>query len=151
VAALVAVGLVLMSALSAITQGRQSAEAGMLDDCRITRGGGATTIDPATGLPVTTSPTTVYGGTGDHTQDRCKLQTTDLKPSYESSGEHAYTLTRMELHIPVGAGPVKPGDDVEITASALDARNVGRKFRISAGFSKTYATAQRLPVEEVIG
>lgn len=125
----------------------------MLDDCRITRTApGDGTIDPGTGLPATGTPTTVYGGTGDHGQDKCKLQTTDLQPSYESSGEHSYTLTRMELHIPVvdSDDPVKPGDVATITSS-LDPRNVGRKFRISAGFAKTLATAQRLPVEEVIG
>lgn len=131
-----------MSALSAITQGRQSAEAGMLDDCRITRGGGATTIDPATGLPVEGDDTTVYSG-------KCKVQSADLQVASPVSGDHVYAVQRFTVHIPVAADDVEVGDVVEVTASPTDPAQIGRKFRVAGLFRKTLATAQRLSVEEV--
>jgi hypothetical protein len=133
-----------------IAGGRTLAESLMLDDCHITRPTSATTIDPDTGLPVVDPPTTIYGGTGDHDSDKCKIQSDSVQAVNPTSGDHSYTVDRLSVHVPVSATGIQVGDQVEITASALDSGNVGRKFRVASTFRKTFATAQRLPVEEVL-
>jgi hypothetical protein len=55
--------------------------------------------------------------------------------------------TRLDL--PVDAGPLLVGDSVTITASVLDEQLVGRVFRVVELFHKSFATAQRVRVEEV--
>lgn len=131
-----------MSAAAAVLQGRILAESLMLDTCTIKRASGETTIDPDTGLPTTTWAT-VYSG-------RCKIQSEAVVTLTPKSGDHVYTVDRWMLHLPVSATGIKVGDRVSITASALDAANIGRVFHISGLFHKTLATAQRLPVEEVL-
>jgi hypothetical protein len=42
-------------------------------------------------------------------------------------------------------------DTVTITAAVLDAQLVGRVFRVVELFHKSFATAQRVRVEEVAG
>lgn len=128
---------------------RDQAESLMLDDCVIRRPSGETTIDPDTGLPTTTW-TTIYGGTGEHEQDRCKVQSEAVVTLNPTSGDHTYTVDRWMVHLPVSAAGIKVGDEITITASALDPANVGRKFHVSGLFRKSMATAQRLPVEEVL-
>lgn len=122
----------------------------MLDDCRITRPSGTTTIDPDTGLPVADPPTLIYGGTGDHERDKCKIQSEAVVTLTPNSGDHSYTVDRLMVHLPVSASGIRAGDDVEVTGSALDPANVGRKFKIVGLFHKSMATAQRIPVEEVL-
>lgn len=133
-----------------IADGRADAESLMLDDCKITRASGTTTLDPDTGLPTADDPITIYGGTGTHDEDKCKIQSSGVQAVTPDSGQHVYTIERPEIHLPVSATGVKVGDLVEITGSALDAANVGRKFTITGQFRKTLATAQRLPVEEIV-
>jgi hypothetical protein len=129
---------------------RLQAESLMLDDCHITRPSGTTSIDPDTGLPVADPPTTIYGGTGVHDSDKCKIQSDSVQAVNPTSGDHSYTVDRLAVHVPVAAAGIQVGDLIEITASALDSGNVGRKFRVASTFRKTFATAQRLPVEEVL-
>lgn len=114
----------------------------MLDTCTIRRASGETTIDPDTGLPTTTY-TTIYTG-------RCKIQSEAVVTLTPKSGDHTYTVDRWMLHLPVSATGIQVGDEATITASALDAANVGRVFHIQGLFRKSMATAQRLPVEEVL-
>jgi len=126
-----------------IAAGRALAESLMLDTCTVKRPSAETTIDPDTGLPTTTW-STIYTG-------KCKIQSESVQSLNPKSGDHVYTVDRWEVHLPVSATGVKVGDVVEITASPLDSVNVGRKFSVSGLFRKTLATAQRLPVEEVVG
>lgn len=131
-----------MTAAAAVAAGRRLAESLMSDTCSITRQGGATTIDPATGLPVEGDDTTIYSG-------KCKVQSADLQVASPVSGDHVYAVQRFTVHIPVAAVGVKVGDVVEVTASPTDPAQIGRKFRVAGLFRKTFATAQRLSVEEV--
>ena len=133
-----------MTAVGATLAGRALAESLMLDTCKITRPGTATGIDPDTGLPREPEPVTIYDGP-------CKVQDTRTVVQVAQSGDHAYTLNQLYVHVPVSAIGIKVGDTITITASPLDPAQVGRAFRVAGLFRKTMATAQRLPVEEVQG
>lgn len=129
---------------------QERAESLMQDDCVITRPSGTKSIDPSTGLPVSDPPATVYGGTGDHGKDKCKVQSRAREVSNRGAGVHVYDVQQLDLHIPVAATGVRVDDIAEITASASDPAQVGRKFKVTGVSRKTFATAQRLPVEEVV-
>jgi hypothetical protein len=125
--------------------GRSRAEAMMVDACRIRPvDQDEVTTDPVTG-DVTTAPADpVYEG-------RCKIQNQRPFPSTPDAGEHQWTRSPMWLHLPVvGSGQVKTGHVVEITAS-INPDNVGRLFRVETGDSKTFQTALRFLVEEIVG
>lgn len=133
-----------MSATSraAIAYGRRRAEEEMVDACVIRRGStDEWTIDPDTGYEVPAGPDTVYEG-------RCKLQSFVPHESTPDVGGQTVTIQRTMLHLPAGIAPVRPGDDVEMTASINGL--TGRKYRISYdGPYKTWATATRVYVDEV--
>lgn len=114
----------------------------MVDQCVIRRRGPAIT-DPVTGV-VTPAWTPVYTGP-------CKVQEASGLGSGSSApeaGEHAYTVLSYVLALPASATAPLEGDVAEITAAALDSTLVGRRYRISQEFAKTFATARRLQVEE---
>lgn len=131
-----------MTAASAALRGRVAAERLMVDQCVIRRRAAATT-DPATGV-VTPAWTPVYTGP-------CKVQEASGLGSGSSApdaGEHVYTVLSYVLQLPIAATAPIEGDVAEITAAALDATLIGRRYRISQEFAKTFATARRLQVEE---
>lgn len=128
------------SVLWLVRQGRRQAEALMLDACTIRPVTGLTTNPDATVSP--TYGTAVYTG-------KCKVQNQRAFPSNPDAGEHQFTTTPNELHLPVTA-VVATGQLVEITA-AVDPVNVGRKFRIRSTDRKSLQTALRCQVEEVTG
>jgi hypothetical protein len=114
----------------------------MVDACVVRRPGPAAT-DAVSGV-VTPTWTLVYSGP-------CKVQESAGLGSGSSApdaGEHAYTVLSYVLHLPVSASGPREGDIAEITAAVLDASLVGRRYRISQEFAKSYATARRLQVEE---
>ncbi|WP_326565080.1 DUF6093 family protein [Amycolatopsis rhabdoformis] len=125
--------------------GRRAAEAIMLDACRIR----PVDQDEVTTDPVTGDVTPAYGDavyTG-----KCKIQNQRPFPSTPDAGEHQWTRSPMWLHLPVvGSGQVKNGHVVEITSS-VNPDNVGRLFRVEAGDPKTFQTALRFLVEEIVG
>lgn len=124
--------------------GRRQAEAIMVDTCRIRQVTGETITDPVTGQVTPEYGDPVYEG-------RCKIQNQRSFPSTPDAGEHQFTLTPNELHLPVaGTGGVATGQLVEITAS-VDPVNLGRKFRIRSGDRKSLQTALRCQVEEITG
>jgi hypothetical protein len=112
----------------------------MLDAC---------TIQPVTSVATNTTTAVVtptYGAavyTG-----KCKVQNQRAFPSTPDAGEHQFTVTPNELHLPVTA-VVATGQLVSITAS-VDPVNVGRKFRIRSTDRKSLQTALRCQVEEVV-
>jgi hypothetical protein len=126
-------------ALRLARRGRRKAESLMQDSCVIERPGDAQTVDGVVTVPMTA----VYTG-------KCKLQSQRPWPSNPDAGEHSWTLVPLELHLPVSASGVQPDDRVTITAS-VDGLNVGRKLRVRAGDRKTFQTALRYLVEEVVG
>ena len=113
----------------------------MLDECVVARPGDPVT-DPETGN-VTEASVPVYTG-------RCKVQQTISQASSPNAGEHSYTVQDSRVDFPVSAGPFAVSDAVTITGSELDPQLVGVTFRISELFHKSYATAQRTRVEEVV-
>lgn len=119
---------------------REQAEALMVDTCRIERPGEVVT-DPETGA-VTPSYTLVYEG-------RCKVQQTMAQSRSAEAGGAVFTVLDTRLDIPIGAGPVAPGDRASMLTGVYNPALVGNVYRITEPFEKSIQTAQRLRVEEL--
>ena len=113
----------------------------MLDTCTVTRPGEPVT-DPDTGA-VTPGMTDVYSGP-------CKVQQTLSQGANPEAGGHAFTVQDSRVDFPVSAGPFLVDDVVTVTASVLDPQLVGRVFRVVELFHKSFATAQRTRVSELV-
>lgn len=113
----------------------------MLDACTVHRLGDPVT-DPETGN-VTPGSTPVYAGP-------CKVQQTISQASNPSAGGHSFTVQDSRVDFPVAAGPLLVNDVVTVTSSALDPQLVGRQMRVAELFHKSFATAQRTRVNEVV-
>lgn len=113
----------------------------MVDSCTVTYATGASTQDPVTG---TESPEYATRFTS-----KCKVQSRNLTAREAEVGGRTATTVTVELHLPFSAEAVEVGDVAEITDSA-DPHLVGRKFRVVAPVAKSYATARRVDVEEVV-
>jgi hypothetical protein len=132
-----------MSARSATVRGRRRAEALMIDRCTIERVTGEPgSLDPETGVRDPAPSTTVYS-------DKCRVQTYEAHESTPDSGDHVWTVQRYAIHVPVGTD-ARVDDTVTITASPLDPDLVGRKYTVVALLHKTFATANRLAVDEIV-
>jgi len=130
-----------VSAEAAVLAGRREAEALMVDACTVSRPGDPTT-DPETGN-VTPSSTLVYTGP-------CKVQQTISQASNPNAGGHAFTVQDSRVDFPVAAGPLLVNDVVIMRVSVLDPQLVGREMRVVELFHKSFATAQRTRVTEVV-
>lgn len=144
-----------MIADAAIAEGRRVAEALMKDVVVISRPGEPVT-DPDTGV-VSTSLVDVYSG-------RCKVQQTIAQSSSPNAGGHQFTVQSARLDIPVAVAGVQVGDVAVAsfldTATYPDGSFPGDSvypaavremtFRVVELFEKSYATAQRLRVEQVV-
>ena len=119
---------------------RSQAESLMIDACTVERPGELVTdaegnVSPALSL--------VYEG-------ECKVQKTATQAANPSAGGHQFTLQDSRVDFPVSAGPLAVDDVVTLTASVLDPQLAGRSFRVTELFHKSYATAQRTTVSEVV-
>lgn len=114
----------------------------MVDACEIRAPATVGEMDPDTGLRPEALGTPRYAG-------RCKVQTYEPQESRPESGDHVYTVQRYAIHVPVGT-VVAVGDQVTITAAVLDPDLVGRTYRVAGLLHKTYATAQRMLVDEIV-
>lgn len=123
---------------------RAEAEALMTDTITIRRATGATTRDPSTGSTVPTY--------ADVLTSKCKVQARSLQALTADAGGRTATTVRLELHLPVSAAAVQTGDVAEVTAvgALSDVQLLGRKFTIAAPVAKSFATARRYEVEEVV-
>ena len=126
-----------------LAQFRADAEALMTDTVAVTYANG-TTFDDETG-------TTVPNYTTRFTS-KCKVQTRSLVARDAEVGGRTATTVTVELHLPVDAPAVEVGDVCEITAvgALSDMQLLGRKFRVVAPVGKSFATARRLDVEEIV-
>lgn len=131
-----------MDPVSALKAGRLAAQSMFIDRYTVTRPGELVT-DPETG-DVTNAAIEVYSGKG-------KIQVSAASAENPAAGGHQFTVQSMTLHLPVHAGPFQISDTVTVTASPLDPERVGHQFRITALHEKTFATAQRLKVDQVVG
>ena len=130
------------AAEQAIRDGRAAAESLMVDACRVERPGELVT-DAETG-DVTPGYSAVYEGA-------CKVQAASSVVSSPDAGEHSWAVQQLQVHVPVSVGPVQTDDVVTVTASVYAPHLVGRAFRVAGLAAKSWATAQRLIVEEVVG
>ena len=83
---------------------------------------------------------------------KCKVQARNLQARQEEVGGRTATTVSVELHLPISAGAVEVGDLCEITAvgALSDVQLLGRTFRVVAPVAKSFATARRLDVEEIV-
>jgi hypothetical protein len=123
----------------ALLEGRRLAESLMVDTCSVTREDPDAPENPVTGQRERVQ---VYAG-------RAKSQTYEAYEQTPEAGEHQYTVQRYAVHFPIGAFVPEVGDVVEWTACPYDAARVGTQERITAPFSKTMATAQRVFVDRM--
>lgn len=115
----------------------------MVDACTVTRVTGVPgPIDPATGMREPAPTTVTYSG-------KCRVQTYEAHESTPDSGDHVYTVQRYYVHMPVAAD-VARDDQVTITSAALDPALVGRTYRVVGLLHKTFATANRVIVDEIV-
>ena len=113
---------------------QRQAESLMVTPCTISRGS-TVTADPVTGADIVAPGTIVYQG-------RCKIQSHEGEPRSVEAGSATVTTVRWEIHVPIMSGPYRLGDLVRVAG--------GRMFRVDAIHVKTWQTAQRLPVTEVL-
>lgn len=132
-----------MSAQTITVAGQRAAERLMIDSCTISAHGAVVT-DPGTGV-VTQSETVMYSG-------KCKVQSVSTVIQEAAvAGEHKFSTQNSVLHLPVTASYPPLDATVTITASTLSPSLVGRKYRVVGSQPKTFETAQRVQIEEVIG
>lgn len=131
-----------MDPVAALKAGRLAAQSMYIDTYTVSRPGEPVT-DPETG-EVTNGAVEVYTGKG-------KIQVNAASAENPEAGGHQFTVQSMSLHVPVNAGPFQISDTVTVIASPLDPERVGHQFRITALHDETFATAQRLKVEQMIG
>jgi hypothetical protein len=109
------------------------AESMMVTPCVIRRGG-TVTADPATGADVLVGGVSVYEG-------GCKVQSREGEVASAEVADSTVASVRWEIHVPASSGPFQQGDVVEA---------LGRQFRVEAPHVKSWQSAQRLPVSEVL-
>lgn len=133
-----------MSLESALRAGRAAAERQMTDSGIMRRPTGNTVLDEATGRE-----TPEYE---DVFTSKAKIQTRGLASRDSDVGGRIATEIRLELHLPIDAPAVKVDDVWEHTGAGpmSDPQLVGRTFRVVAPVGKSYATARRIDVEEVV-
>ncbi len=121
--------------------GRRMAASRMTDSCKITRVG-SKTLNEGTGT-YTPSVVTVFTGV-------CRIKS-GSGVSQGDAGSELVVVSQVELHLPVTASGVLPGDTVEITGSLTRADQVGRVFQVVAAFDGSQTTALRYRVEVADG
>jgi hypothetical protein len=132
-----------MGAVHLTRRGRRAAERLMVDACEVRGLPTFGEMDPVTGLRPETPGTLVYAG-------KCKVQTFEAHESTPEAGDHVFTVQRTQVHLPADV-EVAVDQIITVTASVLDANLVGRRFRVAAFLHKSFATANRVQVEEVTG
>lgn len=129
-----------MTATTAANRGQVLAEALMQDSCTITRAGGGSSFDPATGTYTDPASTTVYTG-------KCRVKPRNLVDRTVQAGEQQVSLWPFEVSVPVSATDVDLDDVVTVTGS-IDPSLVGRTLRVRSVARGTFLTARRLDCEE---
>lgn len=129
-----------------VADGRAEAEALMIDTCVIRAASSNSSFDEASGAYVTTPGAVLYTGP-------CKRQSPAgvRAEIIAEAADHNSTLSRLQLHIPASAPQIPLGALVTLTAAPLEPRSIGRRWRVDGPAGKSFATAQRLNVMEVVG
>ena len=111
---------------------QREAESRMVTPCKITRAGDPV-LDEDTGN-FTDGTEVVFDGF-------CEIQTRETQVREGDSGSSAIITQLYLVKVPVASGPYQDKDIVTVP---------GRTFRVEGLHLKTWQTAQRLPVVEVI-
>lgn len=126
--------------VAAVRAGRVAAEALMVDEGTAARPTGTSYtggVDTTTTTPLFTS--------------RCKLQTTQIQARTAQVGAREAVTVTVELHLPVDTTPLQVDDLWTLTTPGPGSlAQAGAVYRVLAPFAKTYATARRYQVEEVV-
>lgn len=121
-------------------KGRLAAESLMSDTLRITRKSAEPVTDPNTGK-VTYPAVMVYEGRG-------RVQANALQDREVAVGGADFNVGAFTVQAPFDVD-LHGDDEAEVLASRMDARMVGRTFRIDTVPRKTHATMMRAGAEEV--
>lgn len=113
----------------------------MVDSCTASRPNGTEAQNEETG---TTEP--AYD---ELFTSACKIQERAVVALDSEVGSRTATTVRLELHLPISTDVLAALDVVEVTASA-DASLVGRAFTVAGPVGKTFGTARRYEVTEVV-
>lgn len=116
----------------------------MVDSCTITGPATSPVFNETTGLYTSTPGATIYSG-------KCKRQSINRFEQTANAGDHVFVESRLQLHLPVLAPLIPEGSIATITAAPHDPHSVGIKLRVSGPGGKSFPTAQRLNVTEVVG
>lgn len=123
-----------------IRMGQRWAEQMMVDQLRLDRPTGETERVDGKTVPVMEP---VWSGKG-------KVQSQQSYPSQPEVGGGTATLAVFEVHIPVHADVTPRVDDVFVVEASRDPALIGSRFRVRVDPSKTWRTARRFNVEEVV-
>lgn len=129
-----------MSVEILLASGRRAAERLMVDECVIRRRSGETT-DPNSGV-ITPTYGELYTG-------KCRVQQRQAAGQEQNVGEAFVLVTRYEVQLPMSVTGLAEGDQITITASALDPDLVDRVFTVRDVAAKSHLTARRVGVTEV--
>lgn len=124
-----------------IARGRRAAERLMVDECTIRRKTGEAT-DPNSGVITPTYGADLYSG-------KCRVQQRQAAGQEQNVGEAFVLVTRFEVQLPMSVTGLVEGDQITVTASALDPDLVGRVFTVRDVAAKSHLTARRVIVTEV--
>lgn len=128
---------------AALPEMRAMAESLMTDECAITRAGvGVGTYDPVTNQVTPPPPILVYSG-------KCRIQRQQITSDTPTVAADVLVVAQHIVSIPVGSASVELEDRIEITGSASDSANIGRRFTARSPLHKSQATALRIQCEEV--
>lgn len=130
---------------------RRRAEALMVDRCIVTRVDKTQPRDDVTGTwpSVQVYPDPAWPETHRHHNGRARSTTYEAyEQTPETAGQYP-TVQRYAAHLPVCEYAAEVGDVIEWTHCPLDPSREGTRERITAPFSKTLATAQRVFVDRM--
>ena len=121
-------------------RGQRAAAALMVDRVKAVRlGTPVTAADGSVSVP----EAALYEGRG-------KVQTWEGFQGNPNAAGQIATTQRYTVHVPVAAWDVRIGDVVIVQSAHLDPYLDGRRYRVVALLHKSYPTAYRLGVEEVV-
>lgn len=132
--------MTIQDATETLRRGRIAAEMLMVDQCTAKRVAGQTETPDGVLIP---TYSTVYSG-------KCKVQQTVSQSTNPDAGGHQFTVLDFAVHIPVNAPDLAIDDIVTIDSSANDTRLLNHSYRVVELFRKSFATAQRIRVKEVV-
>lgn len=130
-----------------LARGQDAAEAGMTDVMHLERPTGRTVQVDGRTVP---EMETVWPPPEDPGRGRGKTQSQQSYPSQPEAGGGTTTLAVFEVHISARDPFVVLVDDEFVVDTSQDLALVGTRFRVRVDPSKTWRTARRFNVEEVV-